>query len=400
MKILVLNCGSSSIKYQLIEMIGETVIASGGVDRIGCGEGVLKLSKSIGNKIERNATVIDHEQGVDLILKLLLDPKDGVISSVNEIGAVGHRVVHGAETFSETVIIDSSVIAKLIEVSELAPLHNPANIAGIKAIQKVMPNVPQCGTFDTAFHQTMPPESYLYGIPYKFYEKYKIRRYGFHGSSHKYVSSTAANALNKDINTLKIITCHLGNGASLAAIKNGKVVDTTMGLTPLEGLVMGTRAGDFDLGALFYLMKKEKWTIDDADRVMNKESGMLGISGISSDMRDLYEALCNGNKRAKLAFDIYIQKVKKYVGAYAAEMNGLDVLIFTGGIGENQSYIRQNVCSGLEFMGVEFDNEINANAKCKLISLSKPTSKVTVMIVPTNEELIIARETLEKIKSI
>lgn len=398
MKILVLNCGSSSIKYQLVEMDDESVIVSGGIDRIGLDEGDFKITKAIGGKIEKKVSAANHGEGIQLILDMLLDATDGVIKDVNEIAAVGHRIVHGAEEFSGSVLLNEDIIAKLEEISELAPLHNPANIAGIKAIQEIMPDTPQCGTFDTAFHQTMPPESYLYAIPYKYYEKYKIRRYGFHGSSHKYVSEKAAEVLGLDYNNIKIITCHLGNGASLAAVKNGKVFDTSMGLTPLEGLIMGTRAGDFDMGALFYLMHKENWSIEEADRVMNKESGLLGLSGVSSDMRDLYQAALGGNEKAQVALKKYSLKVKRYVGAFAAVMGGVDVIVFTGGIGENQGSVREDVCTDMEFLGIEFDAEKNTDVKCKLEIISKPNSKVTVMTIPTDEEIVIARDTLALVK--
>lgn len=392
MKILVLNCGSSSIKYQLIDLKDETVLVSGVIEKIGKQDAIIKITKAIGYKIEQTVSVKDHTEGVKLIFDTLVDETDGVINDVQEIEAVGHRIVHGAESFCESVIITEEIINKLIEISDLAPLHNPANIAGIRAVQEILPDVVQCGVFDTAFHQTMPPEAFLYGIPYKYYEKHKIRRYGFHGTSHKYVSEIAAEAAGRIYEKTKIITCHLGNGASLAAIKNGKAVDTTMGLTPLEGLIMGTRAGDFDSGALFHLMKKEKLSIEQADHIMNKESGMLGLSGISSDMRDLHNAANNGNERAKLALKIYALKVKKYIGAFAAEMGGVDIIVFTGGIGENQESIRKDICEGLEFMGIEFSNEYNTGVRCKLVTISKPTSRVVVMTVPTNEELVIARE--------
>ncbi len=396
MKILVLNCGSSSIKYQLLDMTNEDVLASGIIERVGLAEGELTHKVPGKDKYKQVLEVENHTIGINLILKTLLDNEKGVLNSLEEIGAVGHRVVHGGETFSNSVEITNEVIDKVEECIDLAPLHNPANLKGIYAMKKLLPNVTQCGTFDTAFHQTMPEHAYMYSIPYELYEKYKIRRYGFHGASHKYVSETAAEFLGENYNKLKIITCHLGNGASIAAVKNGKSVDTSMGLTPVEGLMMGTRAGDLDLGAMFFIMNKENLDVKGANELVNKKSGVLGISGISSDMRDIEDAAWNkGNHRAQLALDMYFSKVKKYIGAYAAIMGGIDVIIFTGGIGENGPETRKAICEGLEYMGVEFNNKVNDGLRAKLADISMPDSKVKVLVVPTNEELVIARDTLK-----
>jgi len=396
MKILVLNCGSSSIKYQLLDMTNEDVLASGIIERIGLSEGELTHKVPDKDKYKKVLEVENHTIGINLILKTLLDNEKGVLNSLDEIGAVGHRVVHGGETFSGSVKITQDVIDKMEECVDLAPLHNPANLKGIYAMKELIPSVTQCGTFDTAFHQTMQEHAYMYAIPYELYEKYKIRRYGFHGASHKYVSETAAEFLGKDYNSLKIITCHLGNGASIAAIKNGKSVDTSMGLTPVEGLMMGTRVGDLDLGAMFFIMNKENLDINGANQLVNKKSGVLGVSGISSDMRDIENAAWNkGNHRAQLALDMYFYKVKKYIGAYAAAMGGVDVIVFTGGVGENGPETREAICEGLEYMGVKFNKEINNGLRAKLTDISMPDSKVKVLVVPTNEELVIARDTLK-----
>ncbi len=402
MKVLVLNCGSSSIKYQLLDMGSEAVqIASGIVERVGSENATLKHEAVGKPKYKVVKPILDHEVGINYVLEELLDKDHGVLNDIHEISAVGHRVVHGGESFSGSVKITQEVIDIMEECVDLAPLHNPANLKGIYAMQKLLPDVIQCGTFDTAFHQTMPEHAYMYAIPYEYYEKYKVRRYGFHGASHNYVSKQAAIFLNKDYNDMKIITCHLGNGASIAAIKNGKSVDTSMGLTPVEGLIMGTRAGDFDLGALFYIMDKENLDREGANQVFNKNSGMLGITGVSSDMRDIEDAAWKeDNKRAQLGLDMYFYRVKKYVGAYAAAMGGVDAIVFTGGIGENGVETREAVCEGLEYMGVNFDKSKNDGLRGKLADISTDDSRVKVLVVPTNEELVIAQDTMAIIDSL
>jgi acetate kinase len=396
MKILVLNCGSSSIKYQLLDMANNAdVLAKGLLERVGIDNSELKHHAKGKEVYKLVQDVPNHEIGVDLILKTLLHPEHGVLKNKNEITAVGHRVVHGGEKFSGSVKITQEIIDKMEECVDLAPLHNPANLKGIYAMQKVLPEVPQCGVFDTAFHATMPDYVYLYALPYEMYEKHKVRRYGFHGTSHRYVSQKACDILKLDYEKTKIITCHLGNGASMAAIKNGKSFDTTMGLTPVEGLIMGTRCGDLDLGAMLFLMEKENMDTKKANNFINKVSGMVGISGVSSDMRDIEKAATEGNKRARLALDMYYYRVKKYIGSYTAAMGGVDLIIFTGGIGENDSDLRAHVCGDMEFMGIDFDIEKNKGLRGKDAILSKPNSKVTVMTVCTNEELVIALDTLE-----
>ena len=400
MKILVLNCGSSSIKYQLLEMDKEQVLASGAIDRIGLSIGEFKYSSLIHEKVSESVTISDHEQGIELILSKLINPVDGIIKDKNEIAAVGHRIVHGAESFSDSVIITKDVLKSVEACSELAPLHNPANLKGIHATTKLLPKAIQCGTFDTAFHQTMPARAFLYPIPFEYYDKYKIRKYGFHGSSHKFISHVAAETLGFDYKKCKIITCHLGNGASVAAIENGKSIDTSMGFTPLEGLMMGTRSGNLDLGALLFIMRKESFPnetvaelLKRSDDMLNKRSGMIGISGFS-DMRDAIEESKKGNKKTELALDMYAYRVKKFIGSYAAAMNGVDIIVFSGGIGENSSPVREAICSGLDFMGVSIDTEKNSKIHGELMDISKSGSKVKTIIVPTNEELVIARETL------
>jgi acetate kinase len=393
MNILVLNTGSSSAKYQLIDMRDETVLAKGLIERIGLNDGVL-THKPIGKddyKITRD--IPNHEVAINLMLEALLHPEHGVIKDKSEIEAVGHRVVHGGEKFSGTVTINQEVIDMMEECVDLAPLHNPANLRGIYAMQKLMPDVLQCGVFDTAFHHTIPEHAYLYGLPYSFYEKYKIRRYGFHGTSHKFVSQKACDWLGVDISKVNIITCHLGNGSSIAAIRGGKSIDTSMGLTPVEGLIMGTRCGDIDLGAIMYLMAKEDLGCDDINSLINKQSGMLGISGVSSDMRDIEKAAEEGNERAQLALDMFAYRVKKYIGSYAAALGRVDMIIFTGGIGENDLATRERVCSDLGFLGIVFDKEKN-KVRGKDAIISSDTSITKVMVITTNEELLIARETL------
>ncbi|WP_130806873.1 acetate kinase [Senegalia massiliensis] len=392
MKVLVINCGSSSLKYQLIDMSNEEVLAKGLAERIGI-EGARVKHKPTGKEevlIEKPMS--DHKKAIEIVLNALVDSDHGAISSMDEINAVGHRVVHGGEKFSESVIIDDNVLKAIEECSELAPLHNPPNIMGIKACQELMPNTPMVAVFDTAFHQTMPESSYIYPIPYEMYEKYGIRRYGFHGTSHKYVANRAADMLGKDIKDLKIVTCHLGNGASVAAVKNGKSIETSMGFTPLEGLAMGTRSGDIDPAIIVYLMEKENMTIDEVNTMLNKKSGVLGISGVSSDFRDIEGAASEGNHRAQLALEKFNMRVKKYIGAYSAIMDGIDVLVFTAGLGENSSETRQEICKGLEFIGIDIDKS-NNNVRGKETELNKKESKVKILLVPTNEELMIARDT-------
>lgn len=396
MKILVLNCGSSSIKYQLLDMSKKAdVLAKGLLERVGIKDSELKHQASGKETYKLVQDVPNHDIGVDLILKTLMHPEYGVIKDKNEIAAVGHRVVHGGEKFSGSVYITQEIIDKMEECVDLAPLHNPANLLGIYAMQKLLPDIPQCGVFDTAFHSTMPDYAYMYAVPYEMYEKHKVRRYGFHGTSHRYVSQKACEMLNLKYNDQKIITCHLGNGASIAAIKNGKSFDTSMGLTPVEGLIMGTRCGDLDLGAMLFIMDKENLDIKKTNNFINKVSGMVGISGVSSDMRDIWCASKEGNKRAELALNMYIYRVKKYVGAYAAAMGGVDLIIFTGGVGENDFDVRAGVCNGLEFMGVDFDAEKNKGLRGKDEILTKPSSRVKVMSLSTNEELVIALDSLE-----
>ncbi len=393
MKVIVLNCGSSSIKYQLFEMPQVEVLAKGLVDKIGLKGALIKHERNDGKQLKVEGEILDHKSGIEYLLGILIDPEYGSLTNLNEIDAVGHRVVHGAEDFSGSVAITTEVIKALEKSSDLAPLHNPPNLKGIYAMQQLLPDVPQAGVFDTAFHQTMPEYSYLYGIPYSLYEKYKIRRYGFHGTSHKYVSARACRILDEDISTKKIVTCHLGNGASMAAVKYGKSMDTSMGMTPIEGVMMGTRCGDLDVGALFHIINKEDISVKIANTLVNKFSGVLGVSGISSDMRDVELAAEKGHHRAAVAYQMYAYRVKKYVGAYAAAMGGVDIIVFTGGIGENDSVTRANVIEGLEFLGVDFDFELNKGLRGKEMILSKPTSRVKVLVVPTNEEMMIAKDT-------
>jgi acetate kinase len=396
MKILVLNCGSSSIKYQLLNMAGTPdLLAKGLLERVGLKDSELTHQPKDKDKVKLVSDVPDHTIGIDIILKTLMHPEYGVIKDKSEIDAVGHRVVHGGEKFSGSVAITQEVIDEMEECVDLAPLHNPANLKGIYAMRTLMPEVRQCGVFDTAFHQTMPVHTFMYAVPYEMYEKYKVRRYGFHGTSHRFVSQKACDILGKKMQDLKIITCHLGNGASIAAIKHGKSYDTSMGLTPVEGLMMGTRCGDFDLGAMFFLMEKEGMDHKKANNFVNKNSGVHGISGVSSDMRDVEKAADEGNKRARLALDMYNYRVKKYIGAYAAAMEGVDLIIFTGGIGENACSTRKGVMTGMEFLGIDFDFEKNKDLRGKDAMLTKENSKVKVMVITTNEELVIAQDTME-----
>lgn len=399
MKILVINAGSSSLKYQLIDMTDETVLAKGLAERIGIDNSMLSHTPAGKEKVEIKVDIKDHVQAVKMVIDALVHPEYGVIKDMSEISAVGHRVVHGGERFSSSVIIDDDVMEAIRANINLAPLHNPANITGIEACKKVMPNTPMVAVFDTAFHQTMPKEAYIYAIPYSAYEKYGIRRYGFHGTSHKYVTLRAAKLLERPIEELKMVTCHLGNGSSIAAVKGGKSVDTSMGFTPLEGLPMGTRCGVIDPAIVTFLMEKENMTYQQIDHYLNKESGVLGISGVSSDFRDLEAAANEGNERAQLALDIFAYSIKKYIGAYAAAMGGLDCVVFTAGIGENNPYIRQKACEGLEFLGIYIDREKNEyTKKGKEGEISTDDSKVKVLVIPTNEELMIARETLELVR--
>ncbi len=393
MKILVLNCGSSSVKYKLIETNDNQTLAEGGVEKIGLEDGFLKFKRQDGSKDIVNLGLTDHNGAVQAILNILTDAKEGCISSYNEIDAVGHRVVHGGEKFNKSVLIDDEVKAMIKECYDIAPLHNPANMTGINAITSLMPEVPQVGVFDTAFHQTMPAKSYMYALPYKYYKEDGIRRYGFHGTSHRYVSQRVCQYLGVDITKQRIITCHIGNGGSITAVKYGKSVDTSMGLTPTEGLMMGTRVGDIDPGALTYLMTKHNLSAAQLQNIINKDSGMAGVSEISSDMREIEAAVNAGNERATMALDMYEQRIIKYIGAYAAEMGGVDIIVFTGGVGENQHGVRENVCKPLGFMGVEIDNELNARVRGEEVILSTPQSKVKVLIIPTDEELMIARDT-------
>jgi acetate kinase len=395
MKIIVLNCGSSSIKYQLFEMPSAEVVAKGLVDKIGLKGASIKHNMANGDVLKLEGEILDHQAGIEFVLGVLTHKEYGCVKDLNEIGAVGHRVVHAGEMYNSSVAITKQVIEALVECIDLAPLHNPPNLEGIYAISKLLPEVPQVGVFDTAYHQTMSEQAYLYGIPYSLYEKYKVRRYGFHGSSHRFVAQRAAEILGKKPEDLKIISCHLGNGASMCAIQNGKSFDTSMGMTPVEGLVMGTRSGDIDAGALLFIADKEEISIPYTSTLINKHSGMLGLSGVSSDMRDIETAAAEGNHRAKVSLDIYHYRIKKYLGSYAAAMGGVDVVIFTGGVGENGWETRQEVASGLEFMGIDFDVAKNTKLRGKEAIISKPGSKVTVMVVPTNEELVIAQDTFE-----
>ncbi len=400
MKIIVLNCGSSSIKYQLFKMSGNEVLAKGVAEKIGLHGSFIKHELPNGTKVKLEGEILDHEQGIEYILGLLKSEKYGCIKDFDEIDAVGHRVVHGGETFSSSVLINNEVITKMNDCIDLAPLHNPPNLKGIFAMQNILPNVPQVGVFDTAFHQTMPKEAYMYAIPYSLYAKHGLRRYGFHGSSHRFVAQKAADMMGIEKDKLKLITCHLGNGASIAAIKNGVSVDTSMGLTPVEGLIMGTRTGDLDLGVLLYIMEKEEIDIQTANTLVNKHSGMLGVTGVSSDMREIEEAKANGNERASLGLDMYHYRIRKYIGAYAAAMGGVDGIIFTGGIGENSPGTRLEICKNMEFLGLEFDEEINTGLRGKDMFISKEKSKVKVMVIPTNEELVIAADTQEIVKNL
>jgi len=398
MKILVLNCGSSSIKYALYNMDDQSVMTSGGAERVGLDGAFVKVKLANGEKKQIMHDMPEHTEGVKFIFSLLTDPEIGVIKSLKEVNAVGHRIVHGGEKFAQSVLITPEVIQTLKEVSDLAPLHNPANLKGIRAVEELMPGLPQVGVFDTAFHQTMPAYSYMYALPYEAYEKYAVRRYGFHGTSHRYVSARVCEFLGVDYKKQRIITCHIGNGGSLAAVKDGKCMDTTMGLTPLEGIMMGTRSGDVDGGAVTFLQKKMGLNPDQMSDLLNKKSGVAGVSGVGSDMRDLEAAVAAGNERAKLATDMYNYKIKKYVGAFAAAMGGVDIIVFTAGVGENQASMREAVCADMEYMGVKLDNALNASIRGKEAIISAPDSKVKVVVIPTDEELMIASDTAALVK--
>ena len=392
MNVLVINCGSSSLKFQLINSDTEAVLAKGLCERIGI-DGSLTYQPAGGEKTTENKAMPTHTEAIQFVIDALTDEKTGVVKSLDEIGAVGHRVVHGGEKFATSTVITDEVFKAIEECNDLAPLHNPANLIGIAACQKLMPGTPMVAVFDTAFHQTMPEEAYMYGLPYEYYEKYKVRRYGFHGTSHSFVSKRTADILGKDYSDLKTIVCHLGNGASICAVLNGKSVDTSMGLTPLEGLVMGTRSGDIDPAILEFLAKKEDMDITALMNMLNKKSGVHGVSGISSDFRDLTAGAEAGNKRAKIAIDVFAYRVAKYVGSYAAAMNGVDAIAFTAGIGENVCLVREKVCEYLGYLGITLNKEANAK-RGEEIEISTPDSKVKVLVVPTNEELAIARETV------
>lgn len=397
MQILIINSGSSSLKYQLIDTTQKRVMARGLCDRIGIGQSFLKHATETNGTVVIDRDMYNHKIAIQEVINILTDKELGVISSMDDINAVGHRVVHGGEKFKESVIINDEVMKAISECIDLAPLHNPANITGIEACREIMPDKPMVAVFDTAFHQTMPNHAYLYALPYELYEKHSIRKYGFHGTSHMYVSQRAAAMLNKPISELKIISCHLGNGASICAVNGGKSIDTSMGFTPLAGLAMGTRSGDIDPAVVMYLMEKEKMSINDMNKLLNKKSGVLGISGVSSDFRDIESAADSGNKRAKLAIDIFCYRVKKYIGEYSAVMGGVDALIFTAGIGENNQTVRKKILTGLEYLGINIDWQKN-EARGEEVDISTEDSKVRVLVIPTNEELTIAREAVRLIK--
>ena len=397
MKILVLNCGSSSIKYKLYNMDDESVLAQGGVERIGLDNAFLKLTLPNGEKKILMHDMPDHKEGVNFVFQTLLSEEYGAIKSLDEIDAVGHRIVQGGDLFEKSCLVNEGVEAGIESLCDLAPVHNAGHLKGIRAVDHLMPEVPQVTVFDNAFHSTMPAHAYLYAVPYELYEKYHVRRYGFHGTSHRYVSHRVAELMGKDIKDLKIITCHIGNGASVAAIKDGKVIDTSMGLTPLAGVMMGSRSGDIDASAVTYIMDKLNLKPQEMADFLNKKSGVLGITGISSDMRDIEEAASKGNERAQLALRMYNYRIKKYIGSYAAAMGGVDVIVWTAGVGENQISTRMEACSGLEFLGVKMDAEAN-NCRGEEKLISAPDSKVQVWVVPTDEEIVIARDTMELVK--
>ena len=393
MKILVLNCGSSSIKYKLYDMEGEKVLAQGGVERIGLDGAFIKVTLPSGEKRQIMHDMPDHKEGVNVVFKALLDPEMGALKSLDEIDAVGHRIVQGGDKFNQSMLVDKSVEDGIEELCDLAPVHNAGHLKGIRAVDALMPKTPQVVVFDNAFHSTMPDYAYLYAIPYELYEKYHVRRYGFHGTSHRYVSKRVCEILGLDQADSKVITCHIGNGASIAAVLNGKVVDTSMGLTPLAGVMMGSRSGDIDPSAVTYLMEKLDMSPHEMSDFLNKKSGVLGITGISSDMRDVEAAANEGNERAVLALKMYAYRVKKYIGSYAAAMGGVDAVVFTAGVGENQTGLRADICRGLEFLGIEIDEAVNAAVRGREAVISSPSSRVKVVVVPTDEEIVIARDT-------
>ena len=395
MKILVLNCGSSSIKYKLFDMTSGDVMAQGGIEKIGLPDAFLKLTDKEGKKVILEKEIPGHQEGIEFILSVLTDATYGCIQDYKEIDAVGHRVVHGGEKFASSVLLTKEVLDKVVECTDLAPLHNPANLKGIEAMEALIPGIPQVGVFDTAFHQTMPAKAYMYGLPYDLYEKYGIRRYGFHGTSHRYVSKRACDILGVPYESQKIITAHVGNGGSITAVMNGKSVDTTMGLTPTEGLLMGTRCGDIDAGAIPFIMEKENLDATGLSNLFNKKSGVAGLVCGSSDMRDLEAAVAEGNERAKMTLDVYNYRIKKYIGAYAAAMNGCDILVWTGGVGENQWTTRRAVCEDMEYMGMKIDVEKNEGMRGEEMVISTPDSKVTIIVVPTDEEYMIASDTMD-----
>ena len=398
MKILVLNCGSSSIKYKLFDMDSKEVMAQGGIERIGLQGSFLKFALPNGEKVILEREIPEHTVGIEFVLETLTGEKYGCISSLDDITAVGHRVVHGGEKFNSSVLITQDVVDQMVQCSELAPLHNPANLKGIYTISKLLPNVPQVGVFDTAFHQTMPDYAYMYPLPYEMYTKYGVRRYGFHGTSHRYVSARACEFLGVKPEGQRIITCHIGNGGSITAVKDGKSIDTSMGLTPVEGLMMGTRVGDIDAGALTFIMEKEGLDATGLSDLVNKKSGVLGIFEVSSDMRELEDAVARGEERALLAENMYFYRIKKYIGAYAAALGGVDIIVFTGGVGENQATCRAGVCQGLEYMGVKIDEPYNATIRGKETIISTADSKVKVVVIPTDEEFMIASDTMTILK--
>lgn len=398
MKILVLNCGSSSIKYKLIDMPANNVLAQGGVEKVGLEGSFLKLTLPNGEKEILEKDIPEHTVGIKFILEVLTSEKYGAIKSLDEIEAVGHRVVHGGEKFNSSVLITDDVIKSIEDCIKVAPLHNPPNLKGVEAVKELMPEIPQVAVFDTAFHQTMPQKAYMYAIPYELYTKDGVRRYGFHGTSHRYVSKRAYEMLNIKPEGVKMITCHIGNGGSITAIKDGKSVDTSMGMTPLEGLVMGTRAGDIDTGAVTYLMERENYDIKAVSNILNKQSGLFGISGVTSDMRDLRKAISEGNERAKLALDMFVYRIKKYIGSYIAALGGVDVIVFTGGIGENVNVVRDAICDGFECFGIKLDKSANDEAIGVEKNISAKDSKVTVLAIPTDEEFMIASDTLDIVK--
>lgn len=400
MKILVINSGSSSIKYQLIEMNTKEVLTKGIIEKIGMHGSFLRNVRADGDIVKLTGEIVDHQAGIEYMLGVLISQEHGSINSLEELDAVGHRIVHGGETFKESTLLTDEVIKKIEECSELAPLHNPPNLKGIYAFKNLIPDILQIGVFDTAFHQTMPDYAYMYAIPYSLYKKYGIRRYGFHGTSHDYVSGQACKMLGLEIARQKIITCHLGNGASITAIKEGKSIDTSMGLTPVEGMIMGTRSGDLDLGVLTFIMNKEEIGVSAANSLINKHSGLLGISGVSSDMREVEKTASEGNERSSLALKMYEYRIKKYIGAYSAAMDGVNIIVFTGGIGENDIHVRKNVCTGLTYLGLEFDDGKNEKVKGKEGEISMETSRVKVVVVPTNEEMVIAEDTTAILRSL